>query len=384
MRKAFTLLIVALFLAPVISIASDIRVTTLGEVNHVVKDDHNVALYPQTLIHYTNLVNFDVENDALSRAVFNYGTPFGYLSFRFEMEALGHDYLPQIPNPDQSENNLPGDNAIDQKLTLIWAKNLGEMDLGINFTLHGASHEMDTPNNSAVASGMGITIQPGITLMENIEASVIFQTISFTNEDADGKTITEPDGGTTFGIRGRYWIELSPSYALIPHFMFAARSVGWQNTEDKEGWKDSETLMTLGIANNIMVADDILAVSDVGVHLEPGTMEVKQNGETEEFTQGHSVLPYFKLGFEADIFSWLDVRFGAVAKWISSSQEDNDKNKEIWSYVEKDFYLGAAVHKGDFTIDLWMDPAFVSDGPYILTGNQNNFAMGASLLYMWK
>jgi hypothetical protein len=87
-------------------------------------------------------------------------------------------------------------------------------------------------------------------------------------------------------------------------------------------------------------------------------------------------IPYFRVGLDAEVLRWLNVRTGVL-----SVNTVTDADIITLKGVVTETYLGAGFHWGDFMIDAEIDPEFLLDGPYFLTGNDNDLSWKISLLY---
>ena len=379
MRKVICLLVVGLLLAPVMGFATETRVKTMGDVNHIVKDDANVTMFPQTLHYYGDQMIVGVNEDG---ELSNFGAAYkigpGTLGLYFYADDLENEYLPGISRWDDTTAS-----SLNHKLTALWAQEMGDILLGFGLTIYGNSHTVDSTDDKSVQKGMGLGIQAGATIMDNLEAGFEFRTTSFTHEGADGKTITEPDGNTLISLGARYWIEQSDIYTMVPYFHFEMEGIGRSTDEGKSGNTDKTTVIALGLGNNINASDNVMVVSDFGIMLISGALEETDDGTSVETTFKMREVPYFRVGLEAEVFSWMDLRLGAQRTWNSFSYEDPDKNSESWGGADTDLYLGAGFHWGNMDIDAWIDPGFVTRGPYLVSGESGNLAMQASVKYYW-
>jgi len=115
------------------------------------------------------------------------------------------------------------------------------------------------------------------------------------------------------------------------------------------------------------------------------------NLELSTVTYSMSVLPYFKTGLEARIFSWLDLRAGVV-KFMREDKvnnimvDDNDNANNKDNNVTRDnpffdYFIGLAAHYEGFFLDLQLDPMWIQRGPNFLSGAQGNMFLNGSLGY---
>jgi hypothetical protein len=95
----------------------------------------------------------------------------------------------------------------------------------------------------------------------------------------------------------------------------------------------------------------------------------------DEYKTNYTVLPYVKLGMEADVFKWLDIRFGATTYWTKYNYEVTpyaDSNavtlKDIEKYPFNNTYLGLGFNFNRLHVDCYVDPEQFLDGFYFISG----------------
>ena len=96
-------------------------------------------------------------------------------------------------------------------------------------------------------------------------------------------------------------------------------------------------------------------------------------------------LPYFKMGLEATVFDWFDLRMGGVNYWLweSLTYPEGDNNLKLKAkYVMTEFYLGGGFHWGNLSLDAYTNPQILNDGLYFINGSDTYpFAYQVSLKY---
>ncbi|MCX6830248.1 MAG: hypothetical protein NT002_13365 [candidate division Zixibacteria bacterium] len=123
--------------------------------------------------------------------------------------------------------------------------------------------------------------------------------------------------------------------------------------------------------------------SNLGNNYEPtGDRETVHKGRCT-----YATIPYFRIGLEANVLKWVDFRMGGTSCWEKDKQENLHTGGQTYeyryhyNYVSNDFYLGAGLHWGNFSADLYVDPMLVTDGPYFLSGNSTDWSYQVSLKY---
>jgi hypothetical protein len=342
----------------------------MGEANNVIRDDDNIWTWPQTLTMYPDQMTAEVWGPTLNSIGGHWGIKDCVLGLYFSNSSWYNPYAPMLP---------------DQKLDLFLAQEMNGMPLGAMLSVYGASHTKDytvpaTDKTTTSATGLGISL--GVTLMEKLEASFSFATFSWTDEDAAGDMVTEPAGNTDIMVGARYWMEMSDRYTLIPYAAFAFGGAGGKDAAKNE-IDSSYSTITLGLGNNIHVGEDVLLVSDVGIQMNPSSVEMKPaTGESVKEEMSSTLMPYYRAGLEATISKKLTLRLGAVKEWTKDVEKDDD-NEETMSYAGTRLYLGAGYHLGNFSLDAEMDPGFLTRGPYFISGTPGTLAYMVSLRYIW-
>ncbi len=363
------------------TMASATRVTTMGGINHIVKDPANIVIYPQTLVDYPDQMWLEINSAGnLHSLGAHYGIGSSFLGLYFTTDNLTSTYAPGVPS------NLGGTyNTYHQKINLFYARMLGEMPIGAQLSLYGDSHNVDkstAPKDESVESVMGLGIDAGASFMEVIDAYFTFQTVSWTYEAADGKMITEPNGNMIIGFGGRMWLEMSDTYTLVPYASLTLSGEGRKDSSKVEV-KKSTTTINLGVGDNINVAENVMVVSDIGISFAPSKTETTTPDTSLTSKRSNTSIPYFRIGLEAGLTSWMDIRFGAFKGWQGRTDEDNAGDKKSWGWADTNLYLGAGFHFNNFVIDAQVNPGFVTRGPYILSGSTGNMFARATVGYIW-
>jgi hypothetical protein len=206
---------------------------------------------------------------------------------------------------------------------------------------------------------------------------------------------------------GRYFHQYNPSITFVPHaalYMAKIESedyyynagAGTDFQTDPEVSKISGMIIDIGSGMHYTPTAGMLAVIDFGVSLaslknevtEDTTFDVAGNIDlaTYENKAGITTLPYLKMGFEGEVLSWLDIRFGGTTYWRSFSVEFKDYDgttyaKEYNRYPNNMTYLGFSFNWGNLTVDTWTDPELFLDGLNFISGTNNQMNGGISALY---
>ena len=389
MRRAFAILLIGMFCFT--SIASATRTTTMGNANHILKDCSNIWILPSTLAMYPNLMTAGINvGNGLYEVGGHYDMGMFVMALYFNNVDKFYRYAPAVPFQ-------PG---YDQKIDLFLAKSLNEMmAFGLQLSLYGNSYKAEADSVTGISenktetalTGFGLNL--GATLAEKIELFLKLNMVSWTDKGADGKDQTKADGYFDFGLGGRFWMEMSPDYTLIPYVEFLKTGQGYtvENIQAGDpgntiaGGKTSSINFLLGAGNNMNVSENVLAIADVGLSFKPGETENSWKDSTRTDKTSNTVFPYFGLGLEARIKEWLDIRMGANKSWIKSGTEPEyptgDNPTITRGKTTETFYLGAGFHFGKLDIDAQINPNLVLNGPHFISGVAGSMATRATLTY---
>jgi hypothetical protein len=132
-------------------------------------------------------------------------------------------------------------------------------------------------------------------------------------------------------------------------------------------------------------ATKVLAVIDFGfmygsIKNEYTTIISSDSSEMDEEKWTYVMLPYFKIGFEAEVFSWMDLRLGATSYWTKYTNENTPFNDTLVTekYEEKypfnHTYMGLGFNWNRLHVDTYVDPELFMDGFYFLSGVDSKVA----------
>jgi hypothetical protein len=350
--------------------ATQTRVLTLGEVGEVMKDDDNVQTYPQTMKMYPNLGIAEISGGSFSTSGWHMAHGDFVMGGYWTTGEMNNGYIPFDYDGD-------GNNGLDQKFSLLYARDLGGMPFGFTFELWGNNDEHKETNDKSLNTGLGMRFGVGLTLMENLEAALKFGMLSWEQKDNNGNAVAEGEGGTSIVLNARYWMPENEWGTMVPHFMFHMESAG-SKPASGSATTDDMTAFELGIGGTMPAGDKITVVHDLGVHFHSATMD---NGSTKT-EKGMNLLPYFKGGMEAPLGEHFTFRCGGVKEWNSNSSKTGS-DEHLWSGASTRLYIGAGYKRGNFGLDGWMDPGFFTRGPYLISGAAGSLFSQVTLHYAW-
>jgi hypothetical protein len=407
MKKLITAVLIVLLTASFAS-GTNVRVLTLGDNNMILQDEANIFLFPSTIMNYQKLVQG--EFGRVSDDFFEYGdfTDFG-VHWKIGEEnpfVLGtylHNSAFVAPYPFstiqfnwKAYNPFDGDPLPNRRINLFGGKMLGTTPFGANLQiLHSSeSHDDDNLFTKDEAKLAVYSLTAGITLVPDIDLAAGIQVASFTDVgtyDASG-TPTAYDQTTSEGnmvLHGliRKTIVMNPNYRLIPHLGAMMETYKFHYF-DPPATKTLERKWTAaqvdgGVGLNWEPVPEALCIFDMGLAVQSGKVESTPTGSsTTENKTTNLVLPYFKMGCEGNVFSWMDVRFGATSYWLNVKDEDkftggSDEHK--YNFPANDTYLGFGFHWNRLHVDTYADPSLFLDGFNFISGQSNimNFSISA-------
>jgi hypothetical protein len=102
-------------------------------------------------------------------------------------------------------------------------------------------------------------------------------------------------------------------------------------------------------------------------------------------------LPFYGIGVDLKLLSWLDMRFGAqqfVQIGRHSSTEagvtDTSRSSDVLTTFAWGLGLNIPVSDSTLAIDFNLNPQFFLNGPHLVTGNATSpFGLTAAVRYNW-
>lgn len=360
-----------LFISSMVS-ASNTRVMTMGDNNNILLDEANIWLYPSRINEYPDI------------AVAEFGDADGFyqlgVNWKFNKDnpwVLGtyfsgaETYPYGIPDFDL-DNMLPMN-----RMDLFYGRKIGNNNFGMHLNLWHASSEYEATNDKESFSKFDFTF--GLTEETGLwDVALNVALGSWTNEAASTPE-NEPDGFYTFGAQGRYFMQQGPDYTWIVHAGMMYDKFGVKYAAD-ETEKVTEMILDAGIGLNYTPSNNVLAVIDFGLMLDKAKFEAESGGTTTETKFDNTVLPYMKLGVDADVLKWLDARFGATSYWNNEKYEDA-ADTDKYKYAQNDLYLGFGFHFGRLHIDTYANPDLFVEGFNFISGGSEQMNYEISAVY---
>lgn len=422
--------------------ATDTRVLTMGENNMILLDEANIRLFPSRLYDYPNLVvgefgtysaiEFGAAKSAsIERSYFPndpefksfgahwkfgsdnpwvLGTYFSNSNFYYPTVGFGsdRDLFPDFldfPDFFGDNSNLMSNNRFD----IFYSRQMGENILGVSFgKIHSSYQREDDYDAGSKAEqsyanymfAVGMTMQGGL-----LDWSLGLDLSTFTDKNSLGVDLNKPSGGSRFHGDIRYFKNMNPTYTIIPHASFSIGKVGRDNYDGDvddntlqytQEYKTTEFQAGCGIqatpaTNVLMVLDFGIMMSKVKYSDSPANADSANPNLEDQLTRAS--MPYFRLGFDADVFSWFDVRFGAASYW------DNEKYEHEWNalinpgvyelrtditkhrYASNHTWVGGGFHFGRLHIDTQFNPDLFLRGFDFISGANEDMNWRLSTAY---
>jgi len=407
MKRVLILTSFALLLAFGCGFATQTRTLTMGDANMIVHDDYNIWLFPSTLYDYPDMAigefgDYRYELSNGSDIFTDVGVHYKFGKKKpFVMALYFTTNQPYQGFPYYLTNFIPVDN---HRIDLFYARMLGDNKFGFHFAYaHGSrTVEADSAYNFSLYEDMteektcAYDFDFGLTMKDGkLDLAGGLHLLSWTDIGRNGNNRTEPDGNMSFYLMGRYFHEVDRRMTVVPHAGFAYGKFAnkvyglWLDDTDTNPVTEKnelkEIMLDAGVGLNYEPASGILAIGDIGLRLEKFdyTNDIGVQSAEENFK--YFTLPYFKIGLDAVVFDWMDLRMGATSYWTNSKYEDIQADNYSGTFkastVENETYLGAGFHWGNFLIDAQINPEMVINGFNFISGEEETMNYRVSFKY---
>lgn len=385
--------VAALFAAP----ASAARRTGLSN-NILIKDKDDVFIYPQLMLDYRNLINFDYGTSETSgsgmlllgsrtfgfgvlvnRADINpgpladAGTSFLWNYNRnYELGNLGAPASPLV----DSEGGI-GAGPYPTPLTfvdLVMAFDLGRNLLGFRVGL-GTGGGSQTADEEDSASQFALKVTAGMSFGKNFDlaADIVFAS----GQQTGGGDLV--DSGTLFGLNAnlRGFAPMGEKIDLGYFGQFAFANQALTEAEDNNSDARNDVLLVGGLGpvyklnkmNSTIAAYGMVGLGFSG--RDPNTDgDVDEDAETDL----RIIIPGFRMSLEVSLLEWLVFRSGMEYTWMYNS--DSRANGDL-AVTEQDgdfgWNAGLGMIIGDFLLDGALSQSWLTQGPDFLGGDGSMF-----------
>jgi len=402
--------------------ATDTRVNTMGNVNTIVKDEANVFMFPSTVNYYPKVFLAEVgersyfywdKQDEYDVYLNSVGAHFQLCQKSEAPWVVGayfdtRSFMPSIAQyidwwDEYSKDADEGSWSTDHRITALVGHEFNAMPVGFMLTYYniGQKNEDDAVADHYEESFSRYEFSFGLSPMQK-KLDIGFGAAFTTWKDKDYYDAalgvidnTKPKGNMDLFLNARYWVDPMGKYTLVPHFgvMYSKQGAEVYGVEDdanvlENTYEIKDLVFDLGMGMNYDAAENVLLVGDLGFNYDAYKTSNEPAGGTKvESKDTYLMLPYFRIGIDAYVFKWMNLRGGVVAQWTGEKYEPDAVSKMTWTWVETETFLGAGFHWGNFVIDANIDPDFLSRGPYFITGsndyNEYDISNKISLKYMF-
>ena len=395
MKKTLMMAMVVVLGFSFSAMGTDTRVLTLGDNNMVLLDDANIWLFPSRIFEYPNLAVGEFGNPEDDFTQFGVHWKFGSSN-----PIVVGTYFTDLPAWDPQNlyrtdgDLIPFDSSLwdNRRIDFFYGNELSRFNLGMRMSLTQSSQVHDIagpPSDQSKESFSYVDFGFSATALSGMwDVALNLAKGSWTDRGEDGLIQSDADGFYDISIVGRCFREFGADYTLVPHVGLyrSKRGVEIYDTIDST-IKKTESTINLGCGLNYTPTRNVLAVADFGFMHTTWKQEILEilipaqaveEGEEETLT----TIPYFKIGFDADVFKWMDVRFGATSFWNKEVDKDRDAgNKSTYKWAENNTYLGFGFHWNRLRIDTYTDPDLFLRGFDFIngkgTGSDMNFQISA-------
>ena len=389
MKKIALVLVLAVLMAGAVS-ATETRIITMGGFGNFLIDDANIYGYPALVTDYPYNVFAEVGE-------YNWGFPaapslmvvltndkeqsFGVLGI-----IKNRSHFPGIVDEAIGNSGAPfwWIGAPESKLELIYGKRLNNLAVGVDIELAGDEYKLDAEgDDNDVTESMGILgvkagVKYGLSEDSWVDFSIGIDKNSWSYEVKDVKYSDQ--GKISFGLGGRIIYPMTEKLVLIPILGFNMVDASWES--DVNDVKDSEELTNMGVNTgvglNITPSENMKVIVGwtVGMNKYTKTPEDTTFNKIETTTLN---MPTCVIGIEAPIRDWLCGRVGMTKSMtkidMKTTEQMGDKDETTvttWNHPFNMFY-GLGITLGSFTLDAQIGADVLFEGPYLLSGQPNNF-----------
>ena len=396
-KKFFVSVLLVLVLLPLAANATVSRLEGLGASGDafwwnvpgnvfVLHDAATPAIWPQLVQQYPNLAGGEFHDGTgawdLEEVYVNYSWGEKKAALQFALD--------RYRSMRYFNNAFATNPGVPNKLMINYGRKLGEtMLLGVGLSYAGESMEtVDDPNTPAPAneettisaSVIGLKVGLSGTGDQEWDAVVGLEMPSFTNEAA-GATLSENDGSMGIHFAGRFWWNYSETASLIPNVRFNTyKDAATYPTTPETAASYSFTQIGVGAGHNWWPVENTLVLFDFGILMQTEKDEFTPAGGDVDYSD--NALPYWRIGFETSVFSWLDGRLGAERAWETvSASGDGAPTEPSMSTSVTNTFIGGTAHWNRMVLDMVMIRGWFEDGPNFISGMSNTLLWRLSLKY---
>jgi len=391
MKKLIFLTLAFALIMATAAFASNTRVLTMGDNHVILTDDANIWNWPSRLNNYPHLAVGEFGNSD-EFTMFGVHWAFGdeapwILATYFENNGNYYPYWGVPFNP--TSDNKRG--------TFFYAKAMGSNKFGAraSYVQSGFDYTDNAPLNAnqEKETFMYFDASLGLTAADDSWDVAVTGGFGTWTDTEGGETISKPDGLIDFAALGRMFWGGGTNYSYVPHAGVEYHKGGFDYYAAGASdfvIKATNFTVEVGIGQVYTPSENVEACLDLGLALSRDKTEGTDPDTSSllpfESKYNYTTIPYFKLGLDAQVFSWLDARFGATSHWQKYKNEYTDDTFNYdykVNYADNQTYLGFGFHFGNLHVDTYTDPEIFLNGFDFITGagddsrTEMNFQMSA-------
>jgi hypothetical protein len=391
MKKLIILTLAFALILSAAAFASQTRVLTMGDNHIVLTDDANIWNWPSRLNNYPHL--------AVGEFGYNFGNNFNQFGVHWQFgddqpwvlaTYFDNDFAFQ-PFAGYPINTVEGFNLTNnRRIHAFYARAMGTNKFGARLSLFKSGYE--DPSGLIGTAGVEQSFsyyEASLGLTASDDSWDIAVTGGFgTWRDKRNDTLySQPDGLIDFSVLGRMFWGSSPNYNYVPHASIEYHKQGedywYYSGASVEMFNYTQMAIEVGIGQVYTPSTNVEAVLDLGLAIERNKVEytdVATPANNSETKANFNSIPYFKLGLDAEVFSWLDARFGATSYWQWDKYEAGGTTAFKENYADNETFLGFGFHWGNLHVDTYTDPELFLNGFDFISGDGDgdmNFRISA-------
>ena len=389
-KLIFITLILTLVLA-MSAFASRTRVLTMGNNNTILVDDANIWQFPSRINDYPGLAIAEIATGDVAQ----FGIHWRYNDDNPWVLATYFDNMAPLQTDDLMGGNLvPFDFALldNRRINLLYGRMMGGNAFGARFSItHSSRDSTSNPPVASIKESFGYyQLTLGLTsAARDWDVAFNLGVGSWTDEE-DELIQFKSDGYYDFSLEGRlFWT--GPNLTHVPHakLMLSKRGI-----EDFGGGNAAinantftGTMFELGIGQVYTPSNNVEAVLDFGFmfsSVKHKFEDIVTPANNLERTDKVRTIPFFKLGLDAEVFRWMDLRFGATSFWNRETDDESTIAVAIEfkdNLSRNDTFLGFGFHWGNFHVDTYADPQLFLEGLNFISGANQNMTFQISATY---
>ncbi len=363
---------------PVILLATDTRVSTLGGEEELIVDISNIHEYPSYMNYYKNRVVGELgrfsdiqkyQSGFLILPLWKFGT-IGLV--------LHRDHFPEAMDTAMIESGAKLN--YEPWFDVMYAMRIKAFSFGVKYEKGGTYHKEGTENHVDYVKDMVNLDGLGGDISLNFKPltwnfSFIWRFAQFSSETSH--TEKKSKGNKEMNIATRFILFPEGKVKIPVFFKYTDADAGWESrVEDTLTESGDINFSYIKTGFGFLYSPTPPLTIITGIYYK-NTSRKFYTGDT--ITELTTVLPGLIVGAEGKIWNWLEGRIGMVK--LAVLNENNEPVKHVSSPY--DFRSGLTFLLGDFWLDLRLEDEFLFKGPFFIGGSESS-AAEISIGYKFK